>query len=577
MSLSTQYAGLSAGKISVGVVPDLSSEYAALDATGYVDSAKVKPKPQAYGWRQITRDSWHSVLGWSPDGATIWASDLTSTAGRWLAYSTDQMHTWTQAVAPDPTYAPGSLHFTAAGSMIVNCAGKIYRSTDSGLTFTMVLDLGQPTISMLQEGFTEDPGNPGHLYVGQYGDGNVAGYMPGGVVNVYASTDDGVTWAVHSSFPAMGDNPTSISGIRHIHVLTFLPSGFYCCTGDDSNAYSSGPGIWMWSGSAWVRQSPNTVSQSSPFPDQRWRTTWLAERNGWLYWARDSGGATAGEVGKAPVGNITAASFVQVATLPTGSFFHAVQADGSILFGGSAEDGAPSYGGNHNADQYLRLWVLDTNDQVTEVWRALRHPAAVGTSHYGQFSTGILLNPASGDLLLNPINVDYLDAPGASFAGESILGRVDHGAATIPSGDPGPGMRQRNQRFWSTTATVTGPTTTVSTASGAVVPDMQLSIPVSHGASYLVTWSMTVCSGSSSTATVNAGLSLESASVASDDVRTAECANTADFRTLSGSRIWTPSNPGLRTVALAWWVGTAGQSAEAVKLERKITVVELAS
>jgi len=523
-----------------------------------LDSA-YKHKPKAYGWRQLQRSSSRGALTFSPDGLRIWASDLSSARARTLSYSTDNMATWTNTVAPDPTHGPQHMLFTAAGTMLVGCAGKIYRATDGagGTAFTMVLDLGQPNIYALPEGCTQD--DAGVLYIGQYGEGNTTGGFPGEIVKVLQSVDDGLTWTTHSSFPTRGGSPADPNRIRHIHVVAALPSGLWCATGDNDVSCA----IWKWVAGAWARMSPVDATAAG----QRWRAVSLQERSGYLYWGKDNGAATPGEVGKAPVGDL--AAYTKIADLKTGVFFGGVLPGGELIFTGAAEDGAVA------GDQYCRIWVVDNTDQVWEVWRGLRNAAAIGLAgRYAKFQSGVQI-AADGRILLQPTNFDWLAAPGTAYAYESILGTVDAGAGDVPTAAINPSQRLGSIRSWVSPGANDDVTTasTVSTGAAAVIPQMTATIMAARGKSYLITATCVVTHDTAGQ-DVTMAVILDGAAPSGNQKSVATIDVAGSKRTLTLTEVYTPAFPGARTVAIGWWV--ASGIATACSSNRKLTIVELA-
>lgn len=334
----------------------------------------------------------HKALAFGPSGELL-ASNLQSAGGRTLAVSVDGGATFTDKTAPDVSYSIDNVWVTAAGSLIANCAGILYRSSDIGATWSAVLDLGQPTVSLLANGLTEGPS--GTLYVAAYS--TTVGAYPAGNATVYTSANDGATWGSHSTFPSTMDGGTGDFAVRHLHSIHVLPSGLYVTSGDNNSECA----IWKWGGAAWVRATP---AQTNAEGAQRWRTVSLQERDGRIYWARDTGGASQGEVGWAPTSDL--GDYTQVSTLETGVFYSAQLSDGTLLFGGSAE------GGVSDVDQVVRLWAVDSADAVTVLWSEDRHPDATG-SQYGVIAS--LDVDSSDNILFGGRYLAGLDNPGGNL------------------------------------------------------------------------------------------------------------------------------------------------------------------
>lgn len=137
--------------------------------------------------------------------------------GSWqVVKSTDFGMTWT-AKGTLPSGATALMRVEATGTLLAVDivtylrAGTpcVRRSTDDGITWTVVQQLRFPTLTA--QGIVETAG--GALLVAEYG--NVGGE----IYRVLRSTDDGVTWAVVLSSP--GGDPASDPG--HFHSITVDP------------------------------------------------------------------------------------------------------------------------------------------------------------------------------------------------------------------------------------------------------------------------------------------------------------------------------------------------------------------
>jgi hypothetical protein len=321
--------------------------------------ASLPPLPLPTSWTtlgftQTATDRAHRPLAFALDGALIASYDI----GRVKTQvSSDHMQTWVTIASPTLQFPIRTLAVTQTGAWLANAGSSLYRSADAGTTWRRVLDFtgGRPgyanNIGILNNGWTQSP--DGTVYVAVYTTA-VGGYA-GGQAPVYRSGDDGQTWTVHSTFPtSIGHaNPPGPTTIRHLHGIAALPSGLWLLTGDTGLE----AGLWRWEQDQWVRQSP-------PDPDfshsQRWRAVSVQERDGFLYWGRDSGGGSPGEIGYAPVDDLT--QYQPLAAVQTGVFYSTQTQNGLLFFGGSVE------GGPYETDARVRVWVVDHDNQVSEVF-----------------------------------------------------------------------------------------------------------------------------------------------------------------------------------------------------------------
>ena len=118
--------------------------------------------------------------------------------------------------------------------------GEIWRSTDSGATFTLVFTFqADPVGSTLlhSRSWCEHPTTAGTVFMGEYGEGRGTGTNPGDYADMrlLKSTDYGATWSAVHTF----------TDIRHVHLVQFdpyEPGRMFVGTGDlntESDLYLS--------------------------------------------------------------------------------------------------------------------------------------------------------------------------------------------------------------------------------------------------------------------------------------------------------------------------------------------------
>lgn len=111
---------------------------------------------------------------------------------------------------------------------------EILRSTDDGMTWEVVFTLRNNTVALGTQSWAIDE-ETGYIYFGEYNTAELE------VVNLYRSTDDGLTWDVFHSFRgglASGDH----AKIKHIHAVQWdhVDKRIVICTGDGTD-YT---GLW---------------------------------------------------------------------------------------------------------------------------------------------------------------------------------------------------------------------------------------------------------------------------------------------------------------------------------------------
>jgi len=163
------------------------------------------------------------VLWVENGGLTIYAYGYDST----LRKSIDGGLTWVlRAYLNWAPFGQETFLKTAAGSLLsINSANTIKRSANDGVTWATVgsLQAGQQplgTQSWCIDKVTND------IYYGEYGGDAVT------AMNLYRSTDDGLTWPVFHAFP--GINSGHVDKISHIHAVQWdhIDQRVWIFTGD---------------------------------------------------------------------------------------------------------------------------------------------------------------------------------------------------------------------------------------------------------------------------------------------------------------------------------------------------------
>lgn len=484
--------------------------------------------PRQHGFTVESANRAYSFLCFGPTGQVI-ASSHRSVGGKTVSVSTDDMVTWTDATAPDPTFEPDVAFCTAAGSLIVNVRNIVYRSTDLGQTWATVLTLSAvaPAGAVLSQGISEGPS--GTLWLCEYQ----------GTGKVYRSTDDGATWSLMYDF-ATSDEVAASPPVRHLHGVAVLPSGVWVYTGDNGTQC----GLWKWDGvSSFVRQTP---SDSDP-TGQQWRAVGLVERSGNLYWIQDGAGSTNKPViGYAPASAPT--TFTKIADLPIGGWYIRSLSDGTIIVSGVVE------AMGQEEDDRLRLWAIDSSNNLHELWSIRRHPSAVA----GAYASATNLAVRSSDNAIGFWARNTEAGNNGSDAHVSILGKFR----------PGGGRRSANkppvthplfgtgQRTWAATPTTSGPTTVATAGAPDTLAEMTLTVNAS-GAPILVLFSAAFSHGTAGAVTSH-GFSVDGAGVPTADTREMHAPGNGYIQNVKLVKLWTPT-PGVHTIAVKWWVsaGTA--------------------
>ncbi|WP_258802769.1 WD40/YVTN/BNR-like repeat-containing protein [Pseudarthrobacter sp. NS4] len=154
------------------------------------------------------------ILWTEANGQTLYAVGFDNTFRK----STDGGMTWTRLGrhAAGLGGSSGAFLKTTAGTLLTHSLEsptKIVRSTDDGLTWTVVHTLRAATRLMGVQSWCQDAAN-GHLYYVEY-------ISPANSVDVmiYRSTDDGLTWATFATFP--GGGTTDPNRIDHMHSCQY--------------------------------------------------------------------------------------------------------------------------------------------------------------------------------------------------------------------------------------------------------------------------------------------------------------------------------------------------------------------
>lgn len=487
----------------------------ATETVGKVDAAPMG----SVGFALRHVDQGHWFLGFDETGAMI-STLAHSTGGRTLGRSTDQGVTWTAVGTPSASQTPAGFWVTAAGTWLcyVNDL-KLYRSTNHGTTWTAVATTG----GLLNAGLTQQP--DGTLWAAEYM----------GQARIWRSTDDGATWTVYYDFPnADAGDPSPI--VRHVHGIKSLPSGLWVYTGDNGTQC----GLWRLEGGAFVRKSPALTDAEGA---QRWRAVDIAERGGWLYWVQDG----ASPAGGAPVivkahPSDLAGTLKVLATIPTGGWYITTLPDGALLAGSVNEGMGPE------VDRATRLWHIDLDDRVSEIWSA--PPAPSGLT--GDFlAVRNLAVGADGRVLFTVNQVDFTGAGSAAYA--TIVGNVSAGGRPLAMGRTvAPAAYSDTARVWVARGIVDSPSKTAGAAS--VVPDMTLTVNTRTTRPIIVALSMDV---RNNTAGEYVNVTLQFVNQATGGVTQLgelRRASTTTFSPLSMTEVFMPPAPGDYTIRATWEV-----------------------
>ena len=192
---------------------------------------------------------------------------LDSYYGCGVLKSTDGGVTWVRmgasVFAPNggngaATIAKIAIHPTTTSTLLVASSLGLYRSTDSGSTFTRVL-AGTATDVVI------DPANPSTMYAAL---GNIFGNAADGV---YKSTDAGATWTLLG-----GGLPTSSVGRISLAIAASSSSTLYAAVQNSANFQFLGMWKTINSGSTWSQLSATNATCTFGGSSQCWYDLALA-------------------------------------------------------------------------------------------------------------------------------------------------------------------------------------------------------------------------------------------------------------------------------------------------------------
>lgn len=485
---------------------------------GYVHDQAIARAPLSMHGFTVQRASMSYVfLAFAPDGAMIARMAQTS-GGRRLGRSDDDGATWSLLGEPSPVNIPTAVWFTTAGSWLAFADGSLHRSADDGATWTQVATTG----TLLNQG------------VAQQVDGTLWAVEYLGDARVWRSADDGATWTVVKNFPNTDGGDGAV--IRHIHgVMVASDESVWCFTGDNNTQC----GLWKWDGADFVRQSPALTDAEGA---QRWRAVGVIERDGWFYWVQD-GASAAGDVPaivKAHPSNL-AGTMTTLATLPTGGWYIAALPSGDLL-AGSVNEGV----GKEN-DRASRLWMVDADDRVTEVWSA-----AVSSPIPTTFPAVRNLDVRQSDGLV-AFSISGVDWTGpTSWA--TVAGSVVPGMRPLPmSRQTTPRVYPDLGRFVQAVGVVSSPTVTGDGSGNFVdVPDLAIPVSLPTSAPIKATVSMD-CRNNTAGQYTNIQLSLiNTATGGVSSAVTGIRVGSQIFETVTAAGVLTPPQPGEYIVKVRW-------------------------
>lgn len=169
----------------------------------------------------------------------LWAIAPLGAAG--LYKSTENGTTWVQKNATSTSI----VFVDSRGYVYTQGTGgdtNVYRSTDDGVTPTAVFTRSSADAAILPRAAVEDAS--GHLYFGQYQDADN--------VMIYRSTDGGANWTVVLHIPAAASSDpvigtTSPKGsAQHVHAMAVDPYTGSIYAGMDANGGAPDPGIALY-------------------------------------------------------------------------------------------------------------------------------------------------------------------------------------------------------------------------------------------------------------------------------------------------------------------------------------------
>lgn len=310
-----------------------------------------------------------------------------------------------------------------ATTMIVEADGgtttyKLYRTTDSGATWSLVLTEPFALIRMLTDRSicVAEIDDETVLLFGEY---NVNGSRTPGSTNdavrLLRSNDLGATWSEVTRWNTDGTN----RNIRHIHCVKQSPDGRIFVATGDSNAESA---IYSWDGvTAWpVNVSPANVIQSSGLRvvsgAQRYRAVDIAFRGDDMYWMPDTNSGATGYASESGIWkcntDFSAPALTRVSTCNSLLTGHAgwltVDApDGTMLWCTGID--TPTAG-------FLYSAVISSNDSLTD-WKVV---GAVRSQASGNV-TPLGFAVASGNIYLSVSNTSGKAADSTAVFGKSEI------------------------------------------------------------------------------------------------------------------------------------------------------------
>lgn len=531
-----------------------SSDAHAIGAvTGLTDALATKVSESAYapgrdvvsGWGCdiIQTDLGHGFLAYDPSSGNMVANLARTAGGRTIGTSADSGATWTALSAPSAVNSTGNLWFTASGTWFAGVNdGTLCRSTDSGATWSPVLTVGG---GFLGQGFAEE--SDGTLWVAEYLND----------ARVWRSTDDGVTWTQVYDFENVSGSDGTV--IDHVHGIAALTSGVWVFTGDSGTKC----GLWLWDGSTFVRQSP---ALTEALGAQRYRAVGLAERDGWLYWiqdgASDAGGGVLPAIVKADPSDL-AGTLTVLADLPIGGWFIKSLSTGEFVIGGVIEEVGIEQ------DRSCRLWVVDNDDAVHEVWSTER--VSTGALAYTAVRN-LCVHPTTDEVAFTINETDWTGVGADTYA--TVVLRVAAGKrpvhmtrVTAPKSFP------TTSRAFRSSATTSSPSTTSATL--VLIPEMTLSISCRSTRPWLIALSMDMKIGTAGqTATVYiTATNNETGAARTIAIGTYGATTNAPFNMVA---LWSPTEigPGSYTIQ-AKWLTTSGATVTSAYTQRRLIAVEL--
>lgn len=204
------------------------------------------------GGRNGTTDSNRNDVAYSEDGGRTWTRVRANGATAGFAKTRDAA----MCVLSDDTllYMGGN-----SGGSTASLSGKVWRSSDSGMTWTH--------IATLPVGFrgsravvSRDISNSATAINGKETVWIVGGLSTGDATNMmWYSTDAGYTWVQGESFPS------SMGGRYHPGVVILPSSGdlLVFCGSENANNTSGFYSMWRFDGLSWFRDNDNVLGSSS--------------------------------------------------------------------------------------------------------------------------------------------------------------------------------------------------------------------------------------------------------------------------------------------------------------------------